>query len=116
MGTYPHYGYSCFLFRATRRTVSGACPTWVGHRLADWKNPAETVIMAEACYDDWPPTPGQGRTSLGLSRCSPSTAISGGNGYYNAFPHNDGRNIMLCDGHAKWYKRYGDSTLNFTTY
>jgi len=111
MSAYPHYGYSCRICRATRPTPSGSCPDWQGHRLSGMDRPAETVLMAETCYYDWPPTPGSGTTDIGGSRCSPSTAISGGNGYYNAFPHNEGRNVVLCDGHAKWYKRYADNTL-----
>ncbi|MCE5241264.1 DUF1559 domain-containing protein [bacterium] len=113
MGAYPHYGYSCLICQATRGTASGSCPNWNGHKISTWDRPAETVLMAETCADDWPPTPGLGRTDLGSARCSMSTWLSGGNPYYNAFPHNEGRNIVLGDGHAKWYRRYGDTSLKF---
>ncbi len=112
MGANPHYGYSCLLCQATRGSAAGSCPNWQNHRLAAIDRPADTVLMAESCTYDWPPTPGSGST-LGSARCSMSTWLSGGNGYYNAFPHMDGRNIVFCDGHAKWYKRYGDSALKF---
>ena len=31
--------------------------------------------------------------------------------YYNAFPHNGGRNHVFADGHAKWYMRRAGLTL-----
>jgi prepilin-type processing-associated H-X9-DG protein len=114
MGNSPHYGYACRMCRATRPTPSGGCPDYKLHTLSSMEKPAETVLMAEACPTDWEPTPGATNQSLGLSRCSKSTNISAGIGYYNAFPHNGGRNIVLCDGHAKWFMRYSDKSLLFT--
>lgn len=114
MGSGPHYGYSCRFCRATRPTVSGACPDRTNNKFASMGKPAETVLMAEAAFYDWAPTPGAINPDQGSARCSKSTALSVGNGYYNAFPHNEGRNIVLCDGHAKWFKRYSDTTLLFT--
>jgi prepilin-type N-terminal cleavage/methylation domain-containing protein/prepilin-type processing-associated H-X9-DG protein len=114
MGQYPQYGYSCRLYQATRGSVSGSCPNWTYNALVSMAKPAETVLMAESASQDWPPTAGAVNLDYGLNRCSKSDALSAGKGYYNAFPHNFGRNIILCDGHAKWYKRYADIYLLFT--
>jgi len=113
MGANPHYGYFCRLAEATRAQPAGPCPNRTDHQLASMDKPAEMVVMAESCAYDWPPTPGAG-TDMGSARVSMSTWLSGGNGYYNAFPHNGGRNIVLADGHAKWYKRYGDTAIRLS--
>jgi prepilin-type N-terminal cleavage/methylation domain-containing protein/prepilin-type processing-associated H-X9-DG protein len=113
MGANPHYGYSCAICQATRAQPAGSCPNWKYNFLPSIDKPAETVLMSEAAANDWVPTPGASDPSLGCARISKSTNLSGGNGYYNAFPHNGGRNFVLCDGHAKWYNRYGDTALTF---
>jgi prepilin-type processing-associated H-X9-DG protein len=70
----------------------------VGKMLADIKQPAETIMLADAY--------GEGRDvqcyyitrSIGFS--------SYDNGILTVIPdrHNGGANFGLCDGHAKWYQ------------
>ena len=103
MGPYPHYGYGCSLFRATRPHFlgSGFCyPQY--HSLAAMQTPAQHVVFAEAS------ALGTTNTIYGHWRSRPGYL---GDDHYNAFPHNEGRNIVLADGHAKWYGRYQDRDL-----
>ncbi len=101
MGAYPHYGYACWAYRATRPNEwgSGFCDTKYG-KLATLEKPAEMAVFGEASAN------GISNTTYGGMRIAP-----GRYDYYNCFPHNDGRNLILADGHAKWYQRYADNTL-----
>ena len=101
MGAYPHYGYGCWAFRATRPNEfgSGFCNTTYA-KLASLERPAEMPVFGEASAY------GATDTRFGTHRISP-----GRNDYYNAFPHNEGRNLVLADGHAKWYQRTQDAQL-----
>jgi prepilin-type N-terminal cleavage/methylation domain-containing protein/prepilin-type processing-associated H-X9-DG protein len=103
MGYYPHYGYACSFFRATRpvEAGSGFCDTTYAS-LGSIKLPAEHVVFGEASAY------GATNTVYGNERVSP-----GNNDYYNAFPHNEGRNLILADGHAKWYQRSQDAMLSW---
>ncbi len=104
----PHYGYACYLCTATRADPAAGCPNYTKHRLPEIAKPAETVLMAEACAYNWSPAPNAGWSDIGNSR-----VMNGTGGYYNAFPHNGGRNIILADGHVKWYQWNGDTKLTF---
>jgi len=101
MGNCPHYGYGCSFYRATRPTEmgSGFCDTTYAS-LGSIQKPAEHVVFGEASVY------GATNTTYGGPRVAP-----GNNDYYNAFPHNDGRNLVLADGHAKWYQRSQDAQL-----
>ena len=103
MGSGPHYGYVCAFFRATRPTEwgSGFCDTTYA-KIGAIEKPAEMPVFGEAAYPDC------NDITYGQQRIAPGTAD-----YYNAFPHNGGRNLILCDGHAKWYQRTQDGQLVF---
>ena len=103
MGAYPHYGYVCAFFRATRPNEwgSGFCDTTYAN-LAKVEKPAEMPVFGEAS------ALGVSDDTYGGQRIAP-----GNKDYYNTFPHNGGRNLILCDGHAKWYQRTQDGQLIF---
>jgi prepilin-type N-terminal cleavage/methylation domain-containing protein/prepilin-type processing-associated H-X9-DG protein len=82
-----HYGYSCALARAGRGSAPVNCNEAFA-QLGSAASPAETVMFAES--DSW--------------RSGPSGTGAG----YHMFPHNEGRNITLMDGHSKWYMRNSD--------
>jgi prepilin-type N-terminal cleavage/methylation domain-containing protein/prepilin-type processing-associated H-X9-DG protein len=103
MGPYPHYGYGCSLYRATRphEWTSGFCnTTWSS--LGSMQTPATHVVFAEASNN------GVTDTTYGGLRSRPGAL---GDNHYNAFPHNEGRNIVFADGHAKWTGRYQDGSF-----
>jgi prepilin-type N-terminal cleavage/methylation domain-containing protein/prepilin-type processing-associated H-X9-DG protein len=101
MGYYPHYGYGCSLFRATRPNEfgSGFCDTTYA-TLGAMDRPADHVVLAESSAY------GPNDLTYGLYRSRPGYL---GDDYYNAFPHNEGRNFVFADGHAKWLQRYQDN-------
>jgi prepilin-type N-terminal cleavage/methylation domain-containing protein/prepilin-type processing-associated H-X9-DG protein len=101
MGYYPHYGYGCGFFRSTRpdELGSGFCDTTY-RSLGSIPSPAEHVVFGESSAY------GAENTTYGDWRIS-----RGDHDHYNAFPHNEGRNLVFVDGHAKWYQRGMESTL-----
>lgn len=99
LSAFPHYGYACRICKSSRATVSGTCPDWKNLSLSSVQSAAETVMLGEASQDN----PDIGR---GCSRC-----MNGASNNYVVFPHNDGRNYVLMDGHAKWYQRNQDINL-----
>jgi prepilin-type processing-associated H-X9-DG protein len=99
MGAYAHYGMSCQIYRyGDQFTRSCSSPV---STLATLDPAAEFVVFGEGSSH---------QPDLGVG----SARISGGwHEYYNVFPHNGGRNLVLGDGHAKWYQqtqepRYGN--------
>ncbi|MHB8996871.1 MAG: prepilin-type N-terminal cleavage/methylation domain-containing protein [Armatimonadota bacterium] len=97
LGAYPHYGYSCRICQSSRGSVAGSCPSWIYTNLGRLDPVAEWVLLAEASQD----TPSIGR---GSSR-------TGGTTQWVVYPHNEGRNIVLADGHAKWYRQGQETKL-----
>ncbi len=94
VGVYPHYGMTCGFFMQTRLTPPGR------HRpvkLGELAYPSETALLAESMSP--------GNSSYGLYR----TGATGQS--YSIFPHNQMRNILLCDGHVKAYGKGGDLAL-----
>ena len=86
----PHYAPPCRICKAGRGSAcAGADQTYA--TLGANTAPAETVMMAEN----------------NGTRSGPSNLDSS----YWIFPHNEGRNITLMDGHAKWYIRNADNVL-----
>jgi len=102
MGYYPMYGYACAFCRATRPAYFGYAfcdPTYAS--IGAIKEPANFLVFGESgtsSYNDCKGVYGQHRT--GPQGCG---TYGWGCGYYNSYPHNDGRNIIFADGHAKWY-------------
>jgi prepilin-type N-terminal cleavage/methylation domain-containing protein/prepilin-type processing-associated H-X9-DG protein len=86
MGAYPHYGMACDLFRYGN-SFTRAC-SYVAGNLAKADPAAQWVIFAEGTSH----TPDQGVGSARVGRVS-----------YAVFPHNGGFNVLLADGHAKWF-------------
>jgi prepilin-type processing-associated H-X9-DG protein len=103
-GCTPHYGYGCGFAKAWRPSAPRFCdPAF--QSIAGVPRPAETVVLAESA-NRGTPTCGLGRSGPGA--CD-SCAWGGCDLYYNSNPHNGGRNIVLADGHAKWYMKGRDS-------
>jgi len=102
----PHYGRTCGFFQQTRLTWGenhGTCGWGVPVKLAEVAYPAETVLLAEAQVDAtgyW----GCHRTSHYASSSTWRMTLA-------AYPHNNQRNIVLCDGHAKSYAKTADAAL-----
>lgn len=81
-------------------------PTYQGVKMADVKYPAETVAISDAdrgaasvtyYYRAWGSETSPQRLEEG---CWPPT-------------HNEGFNVALLDGHAKWYKRGAHSDVSY---
>jgi len=66
--------------------------------LGDIKSPAETVLMADSSWN-----------SLHYV-ISPAYDNPPGTNYGPSAIHNDGANVAMADGHAKWFKVPGDLT------
>jgi prepilin-type N-terminal cleavage/methylation domain-containing protein/prepilin-type processing-associated H-X9-DG protein len=94
---YPHYGYSCSICKATRATVAGSCPNWTYNNIALLSPASEWVLLAESSQD----TPDIGR---GSSRTGSTTQ-------WVVHPHNEGRNYLFVDGHAKWLMKTQETKL-----
>jgi prepilin-type N-terminal cleavage/methylation domain-containing protein/prepilin-type processing-associated H-X9-DG protein len=97
LGAYPQYGMSCWVFMYGQQYQQVCGATVSG--LRDLDPASEYMVFAES------------------SQAGPSMAIGGNtrvarstNDYYNCWPHNGGRNLVLGDGHAKWYQRYQEPT------
>lgn len=101
LASFPHYGYPCRICKSSRGTIAGACPTWQYMSLSSLQPASESVMFGEASQDN----PDVG---CGAPRCA-----AGNTGNYVVFPHNEGRNYVLTDGHAKWYQRNQDLNLSF---
>jgi prepilin-type N-terminal cleavage/methylation domain-containing protein/prepilin-type processing-associated H-X9-DG protein len=95
---YPHYGMSCSFFRACRPVAASGCRGGVPLRLGSIDRPAETPLQTEST-----PYPDGSVPSYGLYRVSDIG--------YQMYIHNEGRNTLFCDGHAKWYMRSAESNL-----
>jgi len=113
MGYYAHYGIACrFFIRARGANASGCSPAPRGDgiALAEMVSPAQEPLVAEASYYQVQQANPPATDSWGSYR----TAIfNAGNGYwyYAAYPHNEGRNIVFADGHAKWYMARADTLV-----
>jgi prepilin-type N-terminal cleavage/methylation domain-containing protein/prepilin-type processing-associated H-X9-DG protein len=84
-----NYGEGCGIARAGRGVgyAGGWCDDDCS-KLGSWKDPANSVMLAES-----------------------SDTRSGAPPNYVVYPHNEGRNITLVDGHAKWYMRNADLSV-----
>ena len=104
---FPHYGFSCQIARWAEKLANGGCSSSISS-LADCDPAAEFVLMGEGnSHAD--ETPGI-YTDYGVG----SYRISHGQyDYYNAFPHNGARNLLLADGHVKWYTRYREPVYGY---
>jgi prepilin-type N-terminal cleavage/methylation domain-containing protein/prepilin-type processing-associated H-X9-DG protein len=110
-GVYVHYGRSCGFCKQSRLSSGenhGSCPWGVPIKLAELQYPAETPMLAEACYSGAAPYTddywGSHRTSYGTSSSAWTSSLA-------IYPHNRQRNIILCDGHAKSYTDGADAAL-----
>jgi prepilin-type N-terminal cleavage/methylation domain-containing protein/prepilin-type processing-associated H-X9-DG protein len=81
-GTGQHYGLACSLCRAGRGSAPVMCDQTFAS-MGAFQSPATSVMFAECT--SW--------------RSGPSGTGAG----YEIFPHNEGRNLALIDGHCKWY-------------
>ncbi len=91
LGAYPHYGLNS--------SIDGV-------KLAQIGRVAETVLFGEAnWYTD-------GADSYGCYHFFQPTYLAGDTSRW-IHPHNEGRNLGLVDGHAKWYKRPNDKDLQW---
>jgi prepilin-type N-terminal cleavage/methylation domain-containing protein len=105
MGWYPHYGMSCMLCRPGRGDVNRC--TFEKGAVGYWQSPAETTMLSEgASY-------GTDMTYASLGGARVWVSSPGYDPYYNIFPHNEGRNHIFMDGHAKWYKQNGEYNLRW---
>jgi len=105
-GYYCPYGMTCGFVKQTRLTSgenNTGCPWGRPVKLADVRYPAETPLLAESRY----------LHSNGNVYGQYRTRESGTS--YSMEPHNGGRNIALCEGHAKWYGLRGDLALKCWT-
>jgi len=94
LGVYPHYSMACGLVQATR--VHGACPFGPYGSLGGITSPSEFGVFGEASLPYYP-DPDHG--SYGDWRFDSPF-----------YPHNGGMNVVLADGHAKWYGGQGPGT------
>ena len=102
------YGLPCSIYKQTRMNDgtgidSPICPYGRPVKLAELKTPAETPLLAE-CASKWRASAEAAQSTAGSYRAMPyaMSVWRGGWGHYAA-PHNDVRNILCCDGHAKGY-------------
>jgi prepilin-type N-terminal cleavage/methylation domain-containing protein/prepilin-type processing-associated H-X9-DG protein len=105
---YPHYGMCCAIVTCCRYNQVSC---WNGGLfLSNVARPAETYIFMEACTDNSgdPRTVPYKDTGRGSLRVYQIAYNAWG---YSAIPHNNGRNIVFADGHAKWHTWQTDSTL-----
>ncbi len=110
------YGLPCSIYKQTRmNSASGenspGCPYGRPVKLAELRTPAETPLLAE-CASIWRDNPSYAKNTVGSYRAMPyeMSAWRGGWGHYAA-PHNDARNILCCDGHAKAYAWQAEAGL-----
>ena len=101
-GDYPHYGYACSLARQGRNITSAFLCDTTYSSLGAFKSPSTSPALAEAS------SYGATNITYGGSRVGPNDAYY--NQYYNAYPHNDGRNTLFIDGHCKWYAQVTDNS------
>lgn len=91
------YGYPCGFVTATWR----GCPMYtgagIGVNISQVQSPSETVMLAESKENG-------GGTNRGYYRTAQ-------NNVYSIYPHNEGRNILLVDGHVKSYNVGSAGTL-----
>jgi prepilin-type N-terminal cleavage/methylation domain-containing protein/prepilin-type processing-associated H-X9-DG protein len=104
---YPHYGLACFLVSMCRWNQASCWKS--GCFMSNIARPAETIVLMESCFDNhakagWTYTD----TGRGNLRVYQQNATDWG---YSIFPHNDGRNMVFADGHAKWHNAQFDPNL-----
>ncbi|MEN6544407.1 MAG: DUF1559 domain-containing protein [Armatimonadia bacterium] len=87
-GYAPHmnWGYYHMYTRAATNLYGGAVP------IGALQYPAETSCLAES-------------RGLGWGACFSLTGGGGSYGVWGVDRHNDGMNVAMVDGHAKWYGR-----------
>jgi len=114
------YGLPCSIYKQTRmNNASGinstSCPYGRVLKHGDLKTPAETPLLAE-CASKWRASEEAAKNTTGSYRAMPYSvsAWRGGWGHYAA-PHNDTRNILCCDGHAKSYAWQAEEGLRLWT-
>jgi prepilin-type N-terminal cleavage/methylation domain-containing protein/prepilin-type processing-associated H-X9-DG protein len=110
------YGLPCSIYKQTRmNSPTGinmpGCPYGRPVKLAELKTPAETPLLAE-CASKWIASAEAAQSTAGSYRAMPyeMSAWRGGWGHYAA-PHNNVRNILCCDGHAKGYAWQAEAGL-----
>jgi prepilin-type N-terminal cleavage/methylation domain-containing protein/prepilin-type processing-associated H-X9-DG protein len=92
LGAYPHYSMGCGLVQGNRQAIYATCGTSAAIlrqmemvSLGGIREPATLMVMGESLIAGY-----------------------GGNWRFDRLPdpipHNEGINILLADGHAKWYK------------
>ena len=98
---FPHYGINNLVSYSGGAVAMGSVQA-----------PAETVLLAESNWYTYNGAAGENDYRNGVWQVAmPNyTALTG----WYTYPHNDGRNIALADGHAKWYGRRSDTQLTWT--
>lgn len=98
---FPHYGINNLISYSGGAVAMGTVNA-----------PAETVLLGESNWYTYIAGTGETdyRNGVWQIQIPDYTARTG----WYTYPHNEGRNIALADGHAKWYGRRTDTQLIWT--
>ncbi len=92
LGAYPHYGLADQIDGVAMGTIT---------------MPAETVMLGESNWYTYSGGGGPANATYGCFFIDLPDYTTPNNRWI--YPHNEGRNLALCDGHVKWYARPTDS-------